>query len=92
MLECSKCAQNFIPSTSDFNICPHCGHADGEGMLHLQEEAELGEADQLTQNTLIRTMGKLSLLLLMVVIVSIVLFGYAAIDDQSTTMTETTTD
>ena len=88
MLECSKCAQKYIPKTADITICPHCGHADGEGMLHLQEEANLEEADQFSQHSLIRTMGKLAFLLLLALVAAVVLYGYASIEDEDVAASE----
>ena len=85
MLECSNCAQKYVPTTTDVTICPYCGHADGEGMLHLQEQATLDEADQFSPNSLIKTMGKLALFLLVVLVAAVLLYGYASIKDGEVT-------
>jgi len=81
MIECSHCGQQFIPTSEDLNICPHCGHANGVGILHLSTEEELSEEDQFSERSLVRTMGKLALLILLLGGVALFVYGYLAMDD-----------
>ena len=86
MITCSNCAKKFIPKTVGIQLCPFCGYAQGEGVPNLVVE-ELEEAPG-TERMLIRTMGRLALLLLVLLFGALLFMGYntqqASIESKTT--------
>ena len=81
MIECPQCERKFSPSSAEINICPHCGHASGEGMLHLfDSEQGLSKEERGFGQSMTRTMGKVALLVLLLGSISVLLYSYVSYD------------
>ena len=74
MITCSNCAQKFVPKTVGIHLCPFCGYAQGEGVPNLVVEAS--EETPNSGTMLIRTMGRLALLLLFLLFGALLFMGY----------------
>ena len=83
MAKCTRCGKRLLSSSSEVSICSHCGHAEGAGVLLLGEQDALPEEDQFSEHSLIRTMGKLALLLLLLLLGAALVYGQLAMQEQA---------
>ena len=85
MITCSHCAKKFIPKSVGLNLCPFCGYAQGEGVPPVVVEAF--EETPRSGSLLIRTMGRLALLMLLLLFGALLFLGYTS--QQESVVSET---